>query len=107
MHTYSSAWPKDPVRRLPAALYDALTNGRETDIRYVNSEGLEARRTIRPVACFAVGRTTYLRAFCNIAKELRTFRVDRIVECSGLARQCCSDVDGRATSQPKQTASDK
>jgi len=79
MHPYACVWPEDPVHKLPAALYDALTNGREAEIRYVNSAGLATRRTIRPVACFGIGRAIYLRAFCSLANELRTFRVDRIV----------------------------
>ncbi len=79
LHSYLPAWPDDPREGLPGVLYDALTNGRELPIRYVNGEGETSARTIRPVACFPAGRYTYVRAHCSRAGEMRTFRVDRIV----------------------------
>ncbi len=78
LHTWTPAWPDDPRRGLPAILYDALTNGREIPIGYVNGDGQASNRTIRPVACFPAGRYTYIRARCSKAGELRTFRLDRI-----------------------------
>jgi DNA polymerase III epsilon subunit family exonuclease len=79
LHSYLPSWPEDPRGSLPDGLYDALTNGRELAIRYVNGSGQESARTIRPLACFPAGRYTYVRAHCSQAGEIRTFRVDRIV----------------------------
>ena len=79
IHSYLPAWPDDPRRNLPSPLYDALTNGRELPIRYLNGSGQPSDRMIRPVACFPAGRYVYVRAHCSHAGELRTFRVDRMV----------------------------
>ena len=78
LHSYIPDWPDDPRRGLPGALYDALANGGELSIGYVNGDGQQSARTIRPVACFPAGRYTYVRAHCNKTGEMRTFRVDRI-----------------------------
>lgn len=79
LHRYESFWPGDPKSELPKALYDALTNGRSLPIRYVNAEGQSSSRVIRPETSFASGRNTYIRAFCEMSREVRTFRLDRIV----------------------------
>lgn len=79
LHSYSPDWPDDPRQNLPAALYDALTNGGKLSIGYINSDGQQSARTICPVACFPAGRYTYVRAHCNKTGEMRTFRVDRMV----------------------------
>jgi DNA polymerase III epsilon subunit-like protein len=78
LHPYVPVWPDDPRRDLPATLYDALTNGGELSIGYINSTGRQSTRTIRPVACFPAGRYTYVRAHCSKTGEMRTFRVDRM-----------------------------
>jgi DNA polymerase III epsilon subunit family exonuclease len=83
LHTYVPTWPTDPRRSLPGPLYDALTSGRPILIQYVNSEGVSSSRTIRPNACFPVGPHLYLRARCAQAGEMRTFRLDRIMEITG------------------------
>lgn len=67
---------------MPPLLYDALTTGRSVRICYVNGNAAGSERTIRPVACFAVGRYAYLKAHCAYAGELRTFRLDRITTVS-------------------------
>ena len=79
LHTHVPCWPDDGRRNLPAAIYDALTNGSEVAVDYVNGLGTASRRSIRPLACFAAGKTVYLRAHCQLAGEVRTFRLDRIV----------------------------
>ena len=43
-----------------------------------NGDGQPSERRIRPVACFPAGRYVYVRAHCSEAREMRTFRVDRI-----------------------------
>jgi DNA polymerase III epsilon subunit-like protein len=82
LHKYVPVWPVDPRRSLPGPLYDALTSGRPISIRYVNGDGVASLREIRPFACFPAGRHLYIRADCRQAGELRTFRLDRIVEVS-------------------------
>lgn len=82
LHNCQPLWPAPAEESLPPLLYDALTTGQSVHIRYVNGHGGGAVRTIRPVACFTVGRHAYVKARCGLAGELRTFRVDQIA-CTG------------------------
>jgi hypothetical protein len=72
--------PRTRETLLPGPLYDALTSGQLISIGYVNGEGRASQRMIRPFSCFPVGRHVYVRAHCTEAAEMRTFRMDRIVE---------------------------
>lgn len=78
LHDHPPTWP-ECEQELPPRLYDALTTARPVRIRYVNVEGKFSARTIRPMACFACGPWTYIRAFCQKRGELRTFGLDRIM----------------------------
>ncbi len=80
VHRYQPTWPMHPRTRLPGRLYDALTSGQLISIRYENGDGRTSLRMIRPRACFTAGRHVYLKALCTEAAEMRTFRLDRIVE---------------------------
>jgi DNA polymerase III epsilon subunit family exonuclease len=80
LHRYEPTWPAHPRTLLPGPLYDALTSGQLISIGYVNGEGRASQRMIRPFSCFPVGRHVYVRAHCTEAAEMRTFRLDRIVE---------------------------
>ncbi len=80
LHRYVPTWPPHPERVLPRPLFDALTSGRPITICYQNGDGITSSRMIRPHACFPVGRNVYLKAHCMEAAEMRTFRLDRIVE---------------------------
>jgi len=82
LHAHVPVWPMAPHRSLPGPLYDALTSGRPISIRYVNGEGRASSRMIRPYACFPVGPHVYVRADCTEAGQLRTFRLDRIMQVS-------------------------
>ena len=58
-----------------------LQSGKKYWIAYRNAEGEESERVIhvRSVTPGAYGRT-YIRAFCELAGEERTFRLDRMVD---------------------------
>jgi DNA polymerase III epsilon subunit-like protein len=77
-HRRMPAWPQDAAGQLPPRLQDGLTHRREVAIRYLNGLGDVTRRSIRPLACYAVGGRVYIRAYCSRAREQRTFRLDRI-----------------------------
>lgn len=79
LHNYQPQWPAGAEESLPPLLYDALATGQSVRVRYADGNGAGSVRTIRPVACFAVGRHTYIKARCALVGELRTFRVDRIM----------------------------
>jgi len=64
--------------------YDAIENGAELEIVYLKNTDEKTVRVIRPVS---VGMMNYrgrnflgLSAYCCLREELRTFRVDRILQ---------------------------
>jgi len=77
-----------PRKLLPGPLYDALTGGQPIAIRYVNGDGKASLRMIRPFTCFPVGRHVYVKAHCSETEEMRTFRLDRIVEVADPKTVC-------------------
>jgi DNA polymerase-3 subunit epsilon len=65
---------------LPPTLSEALANGLSLEIRYV-SVGLEVSvRRIDPIAVVPNRDYLYLRAYCHLRQDERTFRLDRIME---------------------------
>jgi DNA polymerase III epsilon subunit len=62
---------------LPEAIAKALTNGRNLHILYLGKSG-ESNREITPLYPSEHRGITYLVAYCHLAKEQRTFRLDRI-----------------------------
>ncbi|MEW5702904.1 MAG: J domain-containing protein [Candidatus Zixiibacteriota bacterium] len=64
-------------------LEKAVVEGRRVAVSYVNLSGIRTRRTIRPFVLFR-GRQgeLYVRAFCELREEERTFRVSRMSEIS-------------------------
>jgi DNA polymerase-3 subunit epsilon len=65
---------------LPPTLNEALANGLRLEIHYV-SAGLEVSvRRIDPIAVVPNRDYLYLRAYCHLRQDERTFRLDRITE---------------------------
>jgi DNA polymerase-3 subunit epsilon len=65
---------------LPPTLHEALANGRSLEIRYV-SVGMDISvRRVDPIAVVPHRDYLYLRAYCHLRHDERTFRLDRIVE---------------------------
>jgi DNA polymerase III epsilon subunit family exonuclease len=81
-HRYRPTWPINPQTLLPGLLYDALTSGQPISIRYENGKGQTSRRVIRPLTCFNLGSRVYIKAFCTKTAEIRTFRLDHIIDVS-------------------------
>ncbi len=69
-----------PERILPSPLLRALGKNEKVAIRYVNGEGLVSTREIEPLEVVSESGALYLRAFCHLKSEQRTFRLDRIME---------------------------
>lgn len=65
---------------LPPAIEEAIGSGKKLKIKYVSSEGEETVRTIEPIEVSASEDYLYLRAWCDLRQEQRTFRFDRIIE---------------------------
>ncbi len=65
--------------QIPLPLHEAIDSQRDVEIVYVDRNGFETTRLIRPIEAFVVGGTTYLVAYCYLRQDNRQFRLDRIV----------------------------
>ncbi len=65
---------------LPPTLAEALEVRSEVRMRYVDAQGQETERLICPFRVQEYRGLLYLTAYCYRAADLRTFRLDRIVE---------------------------
>jgi DNA polymerase III epsilon subunit family exonuclease len=78
----SSQWSRDPdgVAELPPPITEALAAKRRLQVRYVSAQQVETVREVEPLEILPQGDYLYLRAFCHLRQDERTFRLDRIVE---------------------------
>ena len=77
----SPAWPNDGIQ-LPTSLGEAIYAGRRLNLTYVDRGGKRTTRLVTPIQVMGLSDYIYLRAYCHLRKEERTFRLDRIVEFS-------------------------
>ncbi|MEW5828967.1 MAG: exonuclease domain-containing protein [Chloroflexota bacterium] len=75
----SPAWPSDGIH-LPAGLEEAFSRGRRLRITYVDGGGEQTVRQVDPLQVIGLSDYLYLRAFCHLRGEERTFRLDRILD---------------------------
>lgn len=76
----SIPYPLPCVVPLPPTIAEALQSGGRVRMRYVNAAGQETDRVVRPLRVSQERGNLYLVAHCYRAGELRTFRLDRVVE---------------------------
>jgi len=69
---------------LPPAIAEALERRGRVLMRYVDARGHETKRIVRPIRVAERQGMLYLMAHCERRGELRTFRLDRVLE---LARE--------------------
>ncbi len=65
---------------LPPALVDALDGRRRLRVRYLTGGFIETVREVEPLEILPFGDYLYLRAYCHLRQDERTFRLDRILE---------------------------
>jgi len=75
-----TSFPEVKEISLPPAIEEAIGSGKKLKIRYVASNGEETLRTIEPIEVSASEDYLYLRAWCDLRQEQRSFRFDRIIE---------------------------
>jgi predicted DNA-binding transcriptional regulator YafY len=63
----------------------AITSDRWLHLNYVDAKGDETERTIVPLGLYFWGPSWLLAAYCWLRDDYRSFRVDRIVKCAGIA----------------------
>jgi DNA polymerase-3 subunit epsilon len=78
------AYPLPLALPLPPALAEALESRGRVLMRYVDAKGRETERMVRPIHVSERHGMLYLTAHCHQRGELRTFRLDRVLE---LARE--------------------
>ena len=63
---------------------DALLARRKLRLRYRREDGEESLRNVRPLGAFFWGRSWTLTAWCELRRDFRNFRLDRILELRAL-----------------------
>lgn len=63
-----------------AVLKTAILTDKRISCRYVNSKGIESVRKIDPLLLVTAQDTWYLKGYCLTRKEIRTFRLDHMVD---------------------------
>ncbi len=61
-------------------LRSAILNKQQIVAQYVNQLGQKSSRAIDPLRIDFIGRRHYLRGWCHLKQELRSFRLDRIID---------------------------
>ena len=61
-------------------LKTAVIHCRQIRIRYAGSDGTERERTVQPYRLVYRSKAWYLKAFCMEKQEMRTFKLNRILE---------------------------
>lgn len=69
----------DPAtRQMLATLRTAIEARRKLQVAYVDLQGRNTQRVLRPLGCFHWDATWTLAAWCELRQALRSFRLDRI-----------------------------
>jgi DNA polymerase-3 subunit epsilon len=75
-------YPHADALPLPPTIAEALDSNKPVRMHYVDAGGRTTHRSVRPLRVTARRGYLYLIAHCYRAGELRTFRLDRVVEMS-------------------------
>jgi predicted DNA-binding transcriptional regulator YafY len=85
---YVSSWGASP----PAAvdlrvLRRAIRDEEKLRITYANQQGRQTKRTVRPLAIIYYVEVNLLAAWCELRRDFRHFRLDRIAACRTTGRR--------------------
>jgi len=69
-------------------LREALREGREVCIDYCDEHGCWSSRQIIPLEISRRGSHVYVRAWCSLRDDERSFRIDRIITVASAERMC-------------------
>lgn len=61
-----------------AVAREALIARRKLELSYAKADGTATKRTVRPLGIFFWGRTWTLAAWCELRRDFRNFRLDRV-----------------------------
>jgi predicted DNA-binding transcriptional regulator YafY len=78
---YAPIHGERPVEKLPLSTLRRAINGRlPLKIRYRDEKGQESERSVRPLALVFYPPTWLLLGFCELRRDFRSFRVDRLID---------------------------
>jgi DNA polymerase-3 subunit epsilon len=86
-------YPHARALPLPPTIAEALTSGGRVRMRYVDARGRITDRVVRPLRVTTQRGNLYLIAHCYRRGELRTFRLDRVVEMGPEARRTADELE--------------
>ena len=89
---YAPVHGERPAERLPlSAFRHAVRDRRMTRIRYRDEPGAETERIVRPLALSFYPPIWLLVAWCELRRDFRTFRLDRVLDHETLAEVFSSE----------------
>ena len=74
------------LRRLLDRVHSACASRRVLSFAYTRLDGESSQHTVRPLALYCWSGTWTLVSWCELRKDFRTFRLDRIAHCEQLDR---------------------
>lgn len=88
---FAQSRPKNSQKRNASRKYQDVTSDEshdgyiplrlELEFSYMNAEGEASRRRVSVHAVKAVNHGAWIRGYCHLRKEERTFRIDRMADC--------------------------
>ena len=84
IHAMSGMWMDDATRGLIDQLEAASDSRTRTKLRYIDAEGAETSRIVRPLGLGFWGKVWTLLAWCETRQDFRMFRLDRIADAESL-----------------------
>jgi predicted DNA-binding transcriptional regulator YafY len=76
-----------PLRERLDLLHDACTDRHALAFAYTREDGASSNREVRPLALYFWGGAWTLAAWCELRKDFRVFRIDRMQTVEVLARE--------------------
>src|SRR6202140_878017 len=73
-------WRKEPDRIDMARTRTQIHEGRKIALRYRDEQGRDSERTIWPIAIGYLEAVRLLAAWCELRRDFRSFRTDRVVD---------------------------
>ncbi len=70
--------PRAPIPDRAEPVAGAISHDLQLEFDYLNAEGSLETRSVCPIRLDVVGNTWYLRAYCHVRQNMRTFRTDRM-----------------------------
>ncbi len=77
-------WRREPDRIDMARTRAQIHEGKKITLRYRDEHGRESERTIWPIAIGYHEAVRILAAYCELRKDFRSFRTDRVVDAQHL-----------------------